>query len=272
LVVPLVLLSALLNAQAAHEIDSIRTLSEDLIKADSLIGPPEEEITDDTSDNDPPAVTTTTYFLRKESQANGGGPDTLNERKLPDSVLKRLQASDDFWYVNYLFEKQKKQQELKEDTPFTELPIFQTILWLIIIGGFATFVILYLSNSNVGLFRKKDKPFGDNQEAEPETDNIFEINYQQEIDKAVSNGNYRFAVRLMFLRLLKNLSDKKLIDYKPDRTDFDYLLQVSSTKYYQEFFKLTRNYEFTWYGLFDIDPEKFKLIRKDFENFDSKLR
>ena len=109
------------------------------------------------------------------------------------------------------------------------------------------------------------------EEAIAETDNIFEINYQREIDKAVSNGNYRFAVRLMFLRLLKNLSDKKVIHYKQDSTNFDYLLQLHPTKYYHDFFRLTRNYEYSWYGQFDIDPEKFSLIRKDFENFDHNL-
>ena len=103
---------------------------------------------------------------------------------------------------------------------------------------------------------------------EAETDNIFEINYQKEIDKAVSKGNYRFAVRLMFLQLLKNLSDKQVIHYRQDSTNFDYLLQLHQTRHYQDFFRLTRNYEYSWYGQFDIDPDTFSLIRKDFENFD----
>ena len=69
--------------------------------------------------------------------------------------------------------------------PFTDSTAFQTILWLVIIGGFAAFVIIYLANSNVGLFRKRNKPIAGDEEVEVETDNIFEINYQREIDKAV---------------------------------------------------------------------------------------
>jgi hypothetical protein len=132
-------------------------------------------------------------------------------------------------------------------------------------------VIIYLANSNVGLFRKGGKSIAASEADEVETDNIFEINYQREIDKAIANGNYRFAVRLMFLRALKNLSDKKVIQYKHDRTNFDYLMQLHSTKYYSDFFRLTRNYEYSWYGQFSIEPEKFSIIKSDFENFDRNM-
>ena len=62
-----------------------------------------------------------------------------------------------------------------------------------------------------------------------ETENIFEINFQQEIDKAVQAGNYRLAVRLLFLRLLKNLAEKNIIQYQQDRTNFDYLMQLGNS-------------------------------------------
>lgn len=259
-----------------EEGDTSRLLSRDLDRMmDTLEEPPPavEEITDDEKNKDKPAVTSTIYFLRKEFQANGGGPDSLQFRKLPDSILKRLQKDDAFWYANYAFEEEKKKKADEEaQIPFTETALFQTILWLIIIGGFVAFVIIYLGNNNVSLFRKANKTIGTDGEGDIETDNIFEINYQKEIDKAVSNGNYRLAVRLMFLQTLKNLSAKKIIDYKQDRTNFDYLLQLHSTKYYHDFFRLTRSYEYSWYGQFDIDPEKFPIIKNDFENFDRKLK
>lgn len=263
--------SLLLRAQY-QEIDSTRLLSRDLDRiTDTLIEPPTaaEEITEEEEYEDEPAESNTIYFLQKKFQANGGGPDSLQLRKLPDSLIKKFQKDDAFWYVNYVFEEEKK---IKEKKPLTETPLFQTILWLIIIGGFVTFVIMYLANNNVSLFRKANKVIGADRESDIETENIFEINYQNEIDKAVNNSNYRLAVRLMFLRALKNLSDKKVIEYKQDRTNFDYLLQLHSTKYYDDFFKLTRSYEYSWYGQFDIDSGKFPLIKNDFENFDRNLK
>jgi hypothetical protein len=271
LLIALIFVSVFLHAQNEEMPDSTRLLSEDLDRVtDTIVEPDPEDITDE--DDDETAVTTTNiYFLQKGSQANGGGPDSIQWRQFPDSSLKKLQKDDDFWYVNYPFEKKEEEAEIDTGTPFMETPLFQTILWLVIIGGFATFVIIYLANSNVGLFRKKNNVVKSDEAMEAETDNIFEINYQKEIDRAVSKGNYRFAVRLMFLQLLKNLSDKQVIHYRQDSTNFDYLLQLHQTRHYQDFFRLTRNYEYSWYGQFDIDPDTFSLIRKDFENFDYKL-
>jgi len=274
------LLSALLHAQQENP-DSLPRLMQEVV-TDTL-----EEVTaqapEDEQTTDVTASSANIYFLQKTMQANGGGPDSIGWKKLPDTLVNKLRADDDFWYVNYVFKKAKgkKEKEVKQSNnqkasegkgTFLDAPFFQTLLWILIIGGFAAFVIVYLANSNTTLFRKKNTIIHSDEEMEAVTDNIFEINYQREIDKAISSGNYRFAVRLMFLRVLKNLSDTKTIQYTPDRTNFDYLMQLQSTAHYADFFKLTRNYEYSWYGHFDIDMDKFSWIRKDFENFDQKLK
>ncbi|MFI5129739.1 MAG: hypothetical protein ACHQFX_07100 [Chitinophagales bacterium] len=260
-----------INAQEKDQVDTARILSNDLERmTDSLPEIPVDGENGNEVYQDSTLVSGSVYFLGKKLQARGGGPDSLEIRKLPDTVIRNRQADADFWYVNYAFQKEKKKAR-SESVSFADSIAFQTILWLVIIGGFAAFVIIYLANSNVGLFRKGNKSIAGNEEVEVETDNIFEINYQREIDKAIQNGNYRFAVRLMFLRILKNLSDKKVIQYKQDRTNFDYLMQLHSTKYYGDFFRLTRNYEYSWYGQFTIEPENFSIIKNDFENFDRSL-
>ncbi|HEY6505463.1 MAG TPA: hypothetical protein VIZ28_15925 [Chitinophagaceae bacterium] len=269
LLFPLILVSSLIFAQPEGP-DTLPPLMQEPVTEN-----PEEPPTEIIEENytEEPEERTNIYFLRKELQANGGGPDSVAWKKLPDSLIKRLRSDNDFWYVNYVFNKEKREQnKTKQRVPLAQTPVFQTILWLLIIGGFAAFVIIYLSNSNVSLFRKKNTFIRTGEEMDGVTDNIFEINYQREIDKAVSNGNYRFAVRLMFLQVLKGLSDKNIIRYTPDRTNFEYLLQLQSTRHYNDFFRLTRNYEYSWYGQFDIDTEKFSLIRKEFENFDLKLK
>ena len=205
------------------------------------------------------------YFLRKEFI--GQLFDSVMIRKLPDSVMKRFSGDDAFWYANEVF--RKKQQPKERTGSFISRPYFQTLLWIIIIGGFVTFLIMYLYNSNVGIFRKTNVI--SEEDGFSETRDIFSINYQREIDRSVEAGNYRLAVRLMFLRLLKHLSDRNIIQYKPGNTNLDYLTQMQTGTMYGEFFRLTRNYEYCWYGQFEIDREKFEVIKKDFDNFDRKL-
>ncbi|MBL7737779.1 MAG: hypothetical protein JNK14_01080 [Chitinophagaceae bacterium] len=270
LLIPAIALSCLAWSQA----DTSGVLSEEMKEV--MIDTTEtivEPVPDDEDYDEGVAVEESKYFLKRAEQVNGGGPDSIQHRQLSDSLLKRLQGDEGFWYVNYPFEeKPTAGNPQKRNIPLSETPAFQTLLWLVIIGGFAAFVIIYLSNSNAGLFRRKSVAIAGTEEEEASTDNIFEINYQREIEKAVGKGNYRFAVRLMFLRLLRNMSEKNVIQYKPDKTNFDYLVQLHPTKHYGDFFRITRNYEYSWYGQFDIDPDKFALIKTDFDNFDNKLK
>jgi hypothetical protein len=65
------------------------------------------------------------------------------------------------------------------------------------------------------------------------------------------------------------MSGKNIIQYKQDRTNLDYLLQLSNTAHYQDFFRLARNYEYTWYGNFPVNDEAWQLIKNDFEKFNN---
>lgn len=208
------------------------------------------------------------YFLKKWEGYSS--PDRLKTRRISDSAKKAFKEDDAFWYANATFEKEKiKPLEYRE--PFFQKVWFQTLLWLIIIASFAAGIIWWLSESNAGVFRKRDRKF-DEEQSSTETDDIFAINFQRDIDRAIQQGNFRLAVRLMYLRLLKDLSERQIIQYTQDRTNFDYLTQLSPTPFYKEFFKVTRNYEFSWYGQFEVDEKSFRIIQNDFNQFNRKLK
>lgn len=228
----------------------------------------------------------TEYFLKNQTES-----DPLHVRKLPDSIVKKMQKDNDFWYANANVKRRRNRNgewvlTTKTDTtgkynavvqgePVDREPIvlkkwFQILLWVIIIGGFATFIQVYLANSETALFRRRNKIISET-ESETESEDIFSINYPREIENAIRNADYRLATRLMFLRLLKQLSEKNVIQYRQDKTNLDYLMQLSPTKYYKDFFRITRNYEYGWYGLFEINADTFTVIKNDFENFSNKI-
>jgi hypothetical protein len=223
--------------------------------------------------------------------------DTLSviHRNLPGKVVKDMKEDKDFWYADADIKKSKtekqvviereqgkkiqkgsKEHAIKEQQTPTWQPVpqrswFQTFIWIIILAVFVGGLLLYLGGNNVGLFRKKKVLIGDSLEEEEITEDIFAINYQKEIDKAAAQGNYRVAVRLMFLRLLKNMSDKNIIRYKQDKTNLDYLMELHPTGYYSHFFRLARNFEYSWYGHFTINEDGYKVIRNDFDQFEKAL-
>ena len=145
------------------------------------------------------------YFLRKEF--TGGFGDSLElYRHIPDTALSELRKDQAFWYANEVFKK----KQAKQEQPFTAQPLFQTILWIVIITGFVVFLFMYLANSNISLFRRSSV-FASTEEEAEETD-IFSIDYHKEINVAINSADYRLAVRLLFLQLLRNLSERNIIE------------------------------------------------------------
>jgi len=219
--------------------------------------------------NDEVDSATINYFLNNAENAQS---QHVQVRKLPDSAVNALRNDDAFWYVNENWDttRQKRDNTVESSKNIFRQAWFRTLMWLIIICSFITILIWYLSVSNAGIFRRRPVKLINGDEGII-SDDIFEISYPKEINKAVTSGNYRLGVRLMFLQLLKNLSEKNIIEYTQDRTNFDFLLQLHQSSYYKDFFRLTRNYEYAWYGQFDINKDAFSSIKSDFETFNRRL-
>lgn len=211
------------------------------------------------------------YFLNKWETDEDSF--IVKQRTIPDSLVKEMQQDDKFWYANTEIKKEEeKKKNSSRYVPLGQRRWFQALLWIVIIGVFAGFVMWYLMGNNVGLFRKKIAATTSDDQPDEIPEDIFAINYQKEIDKAIANGNYRLAVRLMFLRLLKQMAEKNVINYKQDRTNLDYLMQLHPTGYYNNFFRITRNYEYSWYGQFAVSEDAYTIIRTDFDQMDKQLK
>ncbi|WPU93489.1 DUF4129 domain-containing protein [Mucilaginibacter sabulilitoris] len=102
-------------------------------------------------------------------------------------------------------------------------------------------------------------------------ENIHELNFDSEIEKAISQHNYRLAVRLLYLRCLKQLSDNNLIHWQIDKTNSAYVHELNDASQRQAFSLLTRQFEYVWYGGFTIDGTAFQNINQLFQNFKKQL-
>ncbi|SOD95270.1 DUF4129 domain-containing protein [Spirosoma fluviale] len=98
-------------------------------------------------------------------------------------------------------------------------------------------------------------------------ENIHEINFDAAVDEAVSQRNFRLAVRLLYLQTLKYLSDTGRIQYKPDKTNRQYVYELANSSLQPDFESLTRQFEFTWYGDFPIDETQFAALQTSFIAF-----
>ncbi len=86
------------------------------------------------------------------------------------------------------------------------------------------------------------------------------------LQHAIAQENYTLAVRLYYLSILKKLSQQKLVFWKKDKTNRDYLRELSATNLYQPFQESTRAFEWVWYGDAVVDKQDFDRLQGQFQN------
>lgn len=143
-------------------------------------------------------------------------------------------------------------------------------IWYILIIVVFGFIIYKLFKSEItGLFYRQRKPGIQISELE---ENIHEIDFDKLINEALNNKNYRYAVRLYYLKSLKTLSDLELINWEKDKTNKDFISELSGTNIQAPFAEITFQFNRIWYGDFPLDEPAFEAARNEFNDFNNKLK
>jgi hypothetical protein len=88
----------------------------------------------------------------------------------------------------------------------------------------------------------------------------------------IQTKDYRQAVRYLYLKTLRLLSDRGMIRYHPEATNHDYGQQLGSTPQGDPFRDLTTIYENVWYGEFPLGDALFVRLHEYFEEFYKSVR
>lgn len=99
------------------------------------------------------------------------------------------------------------------------------------------------------------------------SNNIHEIPYESAIQQAILAGNYSLATRLMYLQALKMLSDKNLIIWHQNKTNWQYVYELKNEKLRNGFRDITHIFEYVQYGHMPLSGEKFGIVQETFSNF-----
>jgi hypothetical protein len=102
-------------------------------------------------------------------------------------------------------------------------------------------------------------------------EDIHSIDYEKMIEEAIAGKKYRYAIRLNYLRTLKFLSDKEIINWKIDKTNREFLKEIKSDTIKSKFEKLTTDFESIWYGGFEIDQMAYIHLQSNYSDFNSSL-
>lgn len=224
----------------------------------------------DTVVNDTLVVET---VLRSTSEAGGIPYDSVTSKiiRLDDGVLDTYRQSGDYNYgfdpppssslgnALLLWIRNKVANFLRNIISYD---VFEIILYVL---GIATVVILVMSMMKTGIFSFISGKKSENLSFSLVDEDIHVMDFPSLISQAIGRGEYRYAVRLHYLHILKILTDGGLILWKPEKTNKEYVADVSMTSLSEPFRLISRTFDYVWYGERSITEEEYKMIEQQCE-------
>ena len=95
-------------------------------------------------------------------------------------------------------------------------------------------------------------------------ENIENTDINALIKNAENNNDYRLAIRYYYLLVLKNLSLKNHIKFEDDKTNNDYLNEISNKPFSDKFVYTSYLYTYIWYGEFPLNTEQYAKAKSNF--------
>ncbi|MEL6975210.1 MAG: hypothetical protein AAGL29_07420 [Bacteroidota bacterium] len=123
-------------------------------------------------------------------------------------------------------------------------------------------LVRFIVNENFGsIFTKKANPILDIDLAE---EHIEDLDLDALLRDALKQKDYRLAVRFQFLKVLKSLSQRQIIDWHFEKTNSDYSREINENRLKTGFDEASYLYENIWYGEQWIDANLYEKTQHRF--------
>ncbi len=100
---------------------------------------------------------------------------------------------------------------------------------------------------------------------------IDSVDLDAMLNKAIKDQNFRLAARYLYLKVLQSLNESEVINWTSDKTNHEYLSEISNSSIRSLFSKLTLYYDYTEYGDFDIDASRFEKMKDAYSRLLQKI-
>ena len=148
---------------------------------------------------------------------------------------------------------------------------YWTLVYYIILALLLGLLVYFLRKGELNrLFYNNglnEKNFSENME-----EDIHLLNFDTLIAATLSNGQFRLSVRYLYLQILRTLSDRNLILWQVNKTNFDYLKELKNPAYNQLFKETTTLFNHVWYGDVALTEQQFYVIKNAFDRFNNQIK
>lgn len=146
------------------------------------------------------------------------------------------------------------------------------VIGYILIGVFFVGLIVLIFYLFLSGERKGAKVTGEQinfEEVNPTEIPLTEL--QRLLQEALSKGDYRGAIRIYFIFIIRDLAEKNWIKWEKEKTNFHYLREMSGKNEFHDFNVSVSYFEIIWYGKREIDATKFEEVKPKFTRLLDKL-
>ena len=204
---------------------------------------------------------------QKPGEWNDAAEGRLSRQELPKDKIEELRKMKALQYA---------QEPIKENNWWRNLgawvrersEFFRTLLYILLGILLLSCILLFIRKNDIRFFRRSHEE----KEEEGTLTTEGPQNYDALARAAIAAGNWREAVRMRYLHSLQLLEAKQLIAPGKDKTNMDYLRELTSTAWYKPFAKLTLHYEYVWYGQQPLNNGQFVQLEEQFSAFKTSLR
>ena len=236
------------------------------------------------------ATDTSTVSLTDEEQT---AEDALNDDDDDDSTLYSNQhylleplKKDSFnradWNkakkgLDYTEHQPKKiETKTEEYTPSTRGSFFSGTAFKFIFAGLVIGVLVFLL-WKIFADRLGNRTF-DNEQMLISVEDIEDITKVSESElerllrEAIEKEDYKEAVRIYYVSILLGLSERNMITWRKEKTNREYLMELSALAQYPVFRDLTLLFERIWYGDIELAETDYVRVEPLFKSFTDSIK
>ncbi|MGY0392818.1 DUF4129 domain-containing protein [Bizionia sp. KMM 8389] len=152
---------------------------------------------------------------------------------------------------------------------FIDYKTLEYIVYTILFAAALYLFIKFMMESPISTVFKTEEKSIDNFSYVEE--DIQRVDFDNLISSALEDENYRLATRYLYLKTLKLLTNKNIIDWHYDKTNSDYLSEITDTDIKQEFERISYIYDYVWYGEFSINRDIFSKNQIHFNSLNNQI-
>lgn len=102
--------------------------------------------------------------------------------------------------------------------------------------------------------------------------NLDSLTLETDLQDAVEGKQYRLAIRLLYLKSLKQLIDSERVKPSPEKTNRQYIEELEKAGLHGLFSHITGIYEMVWYGEATPDDHQYKQLAPAFHEMAERSR